>query len=132
MKKIRVFFKKVLQFEKKCDIITDAVRNHTQGYSSAGRVPVSKTVGRGFESSCPCQQKQNICLPTNVLFLFIQAAGLVYHHDAVVYIISPFGAVSHHAPACISLRLDDIQHYVLMIYRNKLRMIYKAYALICF
>ena len=25
-----------------------------QGYSSAGRVPVSKTVGRGFESSCPC------------------------------------------------------------------------------
>ena len=33
------------------------------------------------------QQKQNICLPTNVLFLFIQAAGLVYHRDAVVDII---------------------------------------------
>ncbi len=29
-----------------------------------------------------------------------------------------------------SLRLDDIQHFMLMIYRNKLRMIYKAYALI--
>ena len=28
------------------------------------------------------------------------------------------------------LRLDDIQHFVLMIYRNKLRMIYKACALI--
>ena len=27
-------------------------------------------------------------------------------------------------------RLDDIQHFVLVIYRNKLRMIYKAYALI--
>jgi len=47
-----------------------------------------------------------------------------------VHIISPFGAVSHHAPACIYLRLDEIQNFVLMIYRNQLRMIYKAYALI--
>jgi len=46
---------------------------------------------------------------------FIQAAGLAYHHDAVVDIISPFGAVSHHALACIYLRLDDIQHFVLVI-----------------
>ena len=63
------------------------------------------------------QQKENFCLP-KVLFLFIQAAGLVYHHDAVVDIISPFGAVSHHAPACIPLQLDDIQHYVLVIYNS--------------
>ena len=34
---------------------------------------------------------------------------------SAAYIISPFGAVSHHAPACIFLRLDDIQHFVLMI-----------------
>jgi hypothetical protein len=33
----------------------------------------------------------------------------------VVHIISPFGAVSHHALACIYLRLDDIQHFVLVI-----------------
>ena len=26
--------------------------------------------------------------------------------------------VSHHAPACIFLRLDDIQHFVLMIYNS--------------
>ena len=32
---------------------------------------------------------------------FIQAAGLAYHHDAVVDIISPCGAVYHHALACI-------------------------------
>ena len=32
--------------------------------------------------------------------------------------------VSHHAPACIFLRLDDIQCSALMIYRNELRMIY--------
>ena len=55
---------------------------------------------------------------------FIQAAGLAYHHDAVVDIInkgrlwSAF-VVSHHAPACISLRLDDIQCFALMIYRRQ-------------
>ena len=44
--------------------------------------------------------------------------------------------VYHHALACISspkvysLRLDGIQNFVLVIYRNKLRMIYKAIALI--
>ena len=67
-----------------------------------------------FKSCHPHQQKRNFCLP-KVPSLFIQAAGLVYHPDAVVYIISPFGAVSHHAPACIFLRLDDIQHFVLII-----------------
>ena len=30
----------------------------TQGYSSVGRVLVSKTMGRGFESFCPCQNKK--------------------------------------------------------------------------
>jgi len=35
-----------------------------------------------------------------------------------VHIISPFGAVSHHEIACISLRLDDIQHFVLVIYNS--------------
>ena len=60
------------------------------------------------------QKRSNFCLP-KVTSFFIQAAGLVYHHDAVVYIISPFGAVSHHASACILLRLDEMQHCVLMI-----------------
>ena len=40
-----------------------------------------------------------------------------------MYLISPFGAVS-------LLRLDDIQPYGLMIYRNKLRMIYTPYGVI--
>ena len=39
-----------MQNRKRCAIIQKLI----QGYSSAGRVPVSKTVGRGFESSCPC------------------------------------------------------------------------------
>ena len=43
-------------------------------------------------------------------YFFIQAAGLAYHHDAVVDIIKGASAlVSHHALACICLRLDDIQ-----------------------
>ena len=62
---------------------------------------------------------------------FIQAAPLhIITARSAVHIISPFGAVYHHASACILLRLDDIQCYALVIYRNKLRMIYKAYALI--
>ena len=59
------------------------------------------------------QQKQNICLPTNVLFLFIQAAGLVYHRRAKRGVYhQPLWAVSHHAPACICLRLDDIPQQI--------------------
>ena len=87
-------------------------------FSVSGQLPqrtAGGTTGFGAESCQARQQKQNICLPTNVLFLFIQAAGLAYHHDAVVDIISLLGAVYHHAPACIFLRLDDIQHFVLMI-----------------
>ncbi len=40
-----------------------------------------------------------------------------------LYFISSFGAVS-------PLRLDEIQHFVLMIYRNKLRMIYTPHVVI--
>jgi hypothetical protein len=49
-----------------------------------------------------------------------------------VHIISPFGAVYHHASACIPLRLDEIQCFALMIYRNLLRMIYNGKPLIYF
>ena len=35
--------------------------------------------------------------------------------DIHSYIITPFGAVSHHAMACIFPALDDIQHFVLLI-----------------
>ena len=38
-------------------------------------------LGRGFKSHFQLQQKENFCLP-KVLFLFIQAAGLVYHRRA--------------------------------------------------
>jgi len=38
-----------------------------------------------------------------------------------LYLITPFGRVF--------LRLDDIQPFGLMIYRNKLRMIYNGFAI---
>ena len=65
-----------------------------------------------------------------LLFLSKPQAWHIIAARSAVHIISPFGAVSHHALACILLRLDDIQHLVLMIHRNRLRMIYKARALI--
>ena len=57
--------------------------------------------------------------------------GLVYHHRAKrgVYHQPLWGCISSRASVYF-LRLDDIQCSALMIYRNKLRMIYKAYALI--
>ena len=51
---------------------------------------------------------------------FIQAAGLIYHHRMKCGVYHQKADcdllfVSHHALACITLRLDDIQNFVLMI-----------------
>ena len=43
------------------------------------------------------------------IFLSKPQAWHIITARSAVHIISPFGAVSHHAPACIHLRLDDIQ-----------------------
>ena len=51
-----------------------------------------------------------------LLFLSKPQAWHIITARSAVHIISPFGAVSHHALACISLQLDEIQHCVLMIY----------------
>ena len=53
-KKQKLFLKNPLLFLKKYGIIYPVA----QGYSSVGRVLVSKTMGRGFESFCPCQSKK--------------------------------------------------------------------------
>ena len=95
------------------------------GCSQAVRHQTLTLAFRWFEPIHPSQQKRNFCLP-KVPFLFIQAAGLVYHRRTTcgVYQQGRRAALAyHHAPACIYLRLDEIQHFVLMIYRNKLRMI---------
>ena len=49
-----------------------------------------------------------------ILFNFLSKPQAWYIITArrAVYIVSPYGAVSHHASACISLRLDDIPQLV--------------------
>ena len=63
----------------------------------------------GFKSLYPHQK----ILQKRIRFLryfFIQVADLVYHHDAVVYIISPTG--------CISSRASVYLFCDLMIYKT--------------
>ena len=54
LKKGIAILKKVWYNDSRCKEI------YTQGYSSVGRVLVSKTMGRGFESFCPCQVFRSI------------------------------------------------------------------------
>jgi len=57
-----------------------------------------------------------ICNGKPLIILSKPQAWYIITARSAVHIISPFGAVYHHAPACIILRLDEIQHFVLMIY----------------
>ena len=67
-------------------------------------------------------QKFLFCLSKPQAWHIISPCGAGYHHGNAVYLITRQRASY--------LRLDDIQCSALMIYRNKLRMICKAYALI--
>ena len=71
------------------------------------RVPGYEPVGRGFESLTPRQNKKEC----NALLLCLTKPQAWHIIDArsAAYIISPIEAVSHHALACIFLRLGDIQ-----------------------
>ena len=60
-------------------------------------------------------------------FFFIDCDSNGISSRFSVYIIA---AGAYHQPQVVYFRNDDIQNSVLMIYRNKLRMIYKANALI--
>ena len=93
--------------------------------------PLDVRAVMGSSPLASTKKRSNFCL-LKVTSFFIQAAGLVYHHDAVVYIISPFGAVSHHASACISLRLDDIPQQVADDIQCIALMICNGKPLICF
>ena len=50
-------------------------------------------------------------------FIFIQSEGLVCNLTAGEYVIAE--GVWHHASACILLRIDYIQHFVLIPYRRQ-------------
>ena len=77
---------------------------------------------RGFESLHFRQKIRQVT--TCRIFLSKPQAWHIITVRSAVYIISPFGAVSHHALACIfpaawwytTLRVGDIQCFALMIY----------------
>ena len=79
-------------------------------YTSAKR-----EVGAWFESS---RGSQKIPSLRTWNFLSKPQAWYIITARSAVYITNNGRAVvvSHHAPACIFLWLDDIQHFVLMIY----------------
>lgn len=60
------FFRKIPLANK--EMLCYNMRAKTQGCSSAGRVAVSKTVGRGFESFRPCHERNLFCLPRQKRF----------------------------------------------------------------
>ena len=85
-------------------------------YPNAEQLPQS--VLRVATDSFPHQQKENFCLP-KVHFLFIQAAGLVYHRRAKCGVyhqgrVAPLYLITRQRASF--LRLDDIQTFGLMIY----------------
>ena len=92
------------------------------------KMDLESIVERRASSSLATDTKNTAEKDTFSAVFFIQTAGLVYHR--------PFWAGYHRRRRISSrqgvylLRFDDIQHSVLMIYRNKLRMIYKAHTLI--
>ncbi len=43
------------------------MKSDIQGYSSVGRVLVSKTMGRGFKSFCPCQKSTSFDRSLSIL-----------------------------------------------------------------
>ena len=74
--------------------------------------PPAPAGGDANEPRHPLQKRSNFCL-AKVTSFFIQAAYLGISSRFSVYIIAV--GVYHHR-RCILLRLDEIQHYVLMIY----------------
>ena len=112
------FFKKPLLFEKFYAIIVAfaTLRQNMEAYRSGHNGTDSKSVvPHGTVGSNPTAsanknrtfvyQKFYFCLSKPQAWYIIAA-------QRAVYIISPLGAVSHHAPACIFLRLDDIPQQV--------------------
>ena len=84
------------------------------GASPSGKATDSDSVITGVR--IPVPQPKNTENFVLGIFLSKPQAWHIITARSAVHIISPFGAVSHHALACILLRLDDIQHFVLVIY----------------
>jgi hypothetical protein len=70
------------------------------------------------------QHKIEVTFVYQKLLLFLSIAKAMAYHHALACISSPQAYIINRR--LYRFRNDDIQNCVLMIYRNKLRMIYKA------
>ena len=119
--KRKVFCKNTLTKKLLFSIIVDVHRGLVQ--SVEHRSPKPSVVG----SSPPAPAKKRT--KRSLRSFFIQSEGLVYHRRTKCGVyhqgrLPPLYLITRQRASY--LRLDDIQHFVLMIYRNKLRMIYKT------
>ena len=81
-------------------------------------------------SLCSEPTKRELLSTKSSLFVYpSRRLGISSTHE-VRRISSALWAVSHHAPACISLRLDDIQCFALMIYRRQVANFIHGFAVI--
>ena len=77
-----------------------------------GSTPDSDSVCGGSNPSSSAKKEVTFVYQKLLLFLSKPQAWYIITARSAVHIISPFGAVYHHASACISLRLDDIPQQV--------------------
>ena len=105
--------KTLLTKEQNCVIISTCLTPVWWNWQTRGTQNPVVAIPCGFD---PHHRHQRIRqVETCRIFLSKPQAWHIITARSVVHIISPFGAVSHHALACIYLRLDDIQHFVLVI-----------------
>ena len=96
-----------------CDIIYEFQPPVWWNWQTRGTQNPVVAIPCGFD---PHHRHQKIRqVETCRIFLSKPQAWHIITARSVVHIINPFGAVSHHALACLYLRLDDIQHFVLVI-----------------
>ena len=86
-------------------------------YSYLAQLAEHLTVNQVVAGSSPAGGAKKYTLERVCIFLSKPQAWHIITARSAVYITNNGRAVvvSHHASACIFLRLDDIQHYVLMI-----------------
>ena len=95
--------------------LAEKIANNVPHYTMINNIcsPGNVTGCRWFEPSRGSQEKRPF---SNGLFS-IQSEGLACNLTAGEYVIAE--GVWHHASACILLRIDYIQHFVLIPYRRQ-------------
>ena len=83
-----------------------------------------RTLTRCVGSNPTFSAKKEVTFVYQKLLLFLSIAKAMAYHHALACISSPQAYIINRR--LYRFRNDDIQNFVLMIYRNKLRMLYNA------